>query len=89
MPDAAKIVAFVFELDNGRDHGRFGQALELRIFDRLTELPGEGELLVRRRLLVAQEDHEVVEQGLAHLADHVILEVARDVDAVEFGAQGA
>ena len=31
----------------------------------------------------------MVERGLAHLADHVVLELARDVDAVELGAQGA
>ena len=31
----------------------------------------------------------MVEEGLAHLADDVVLEVARDVDAMELGAQGA
>src|SRR5262245_37155632 len=89
MPDAAEIVALVLELDHRRDHRRFGQTLELGIFDRLAEFAGEGELLARRRLLVAQEDHEMVEEGLAHLAHDVVVEVLRDVDAMKLGAQRA
>ena len=87
MPDAAEIVALVLELDDRRDHRRFGQALELRILDRLAELPGEGELLVRRRLLVAQEDHQMLQKRLAHLADDVVLELVRDIDTMELGAE--
>ncbi len=89
VPEAAEVVALVLELDHRRDERRFGQAVELRILDQLAELAGEGHVLLRRHLLVAQEDHEMVEEGLAHLGDHVVLEIARHVDAVQLGAQGA
>src|SRR5262249_19867298 len=79
----------MLELNHRRDQRRLREALELRILDRFAELPGEGQLLMRRRLLVAQEDRKVIEKGLAHLARDDALESARDIDAVDIRAQGA
>src|SRR5512143_2778316 len=89
MPEAAEIVALVLELDDRRDERRFRQAIELRVFDRLAKFPGKRQVLLRRRLLAAHEDHEMVEKSLAHLGDDVVFEVARNVDAVKLGSEGA
>src|SRR6266540_1317238 len=89
MPEAAEVVALVLELDYRGDERRFGQAVELRVLHRLAELGCEGQILLRCHLLVAQEDHEMVEEGLAHLADHLVVEIARHVDTVQLGTQGA
>jgi hypothetical protein len=55
----------------------------------LAPAPREGELPVRRQRLVAEEDHQVVVQRLADLAEHLVVEVARQVDALDLGAERA
>src|SRR5207248_503230 len=56
---------------------------------RFAEAPGEGNLLLRRHLLVAQKDHEMIQKSLAHLLDHVLFKVAVHIDADDLGAQGS
>ena len=40
-------------------------------------------------LLIAEEDHQMLEQGASDLGDRRIVEAGRDVDAADFGADGA
>src|SRR6266404_319714 len=87
MPDAAEIVALMLELDDRRDQRRLGQATQLRILHRLAEPPGKGHLLLRRHFLVAQEDHQMVEKGLADFAHYLVVERARHVDAHNLRAE--
>ncbi len=87
VPDAAEVGLLVRELQHGRDHRALGQSLELRVLHRLAEATGEGELLARRELLVAKEDHQVVQQGLADLRDDRIGERRRDIHTVDLGAE--
>src|SRR5690606_38371756 len=50
---------------------------------------GEGELTLRREVLVAGEDDEIVEQGGADLAQHLVVQLLRKIEAVDLGAEGA
>ena len=40
----------------------------------------------RRQILVAEKDHEMVEPHLADRRDRLAVEIAREVDAEDFGA---
>ena len=50
---------------------------------------GEGELLGGRDVLVADGDHQVVEQRRADFGQDLLRNVLRQVDAADFGAKRA
>jgi hypothetical protein len=79
----------VLELHHRRDQRALGQAFELRVFDGLAEDPGEGELLLGGELLVAKEDHQVLEQRRTQLGHRAGAERLREVDTVDLGAERA
>src|SRR4030095_8488960 len=89
MPDSAEVDALVLELHHGRDHGRLGQPLELGGFHGLAEALGEGQLLLRRELLISKEDHEMMQESPANLGDHLIAERLRETHAADLGAEGS
>ena len=53
------------------------------------EAPGQPLVLLGVERLVAEEDHAVIEQGLADLRDRRVVEVGAEVDARELGAESA
>ena len=55
----------------------------------LAEAAREGLVALGVELLVAEEDHAVVEQGLADVADGGVVEILRHVDAGNLRAAGA
>ncbi len=81
VPDAAEIHRLVLALQHLDDLGMAGQPLDERILDRPAEGAGEGEELVGRQVLVAEEDHEMVEQRLPHRARGLRVEPAAEVEA--------
>ena len=52
----------------------------------LAEATREGLVAGIVELLVAEEDHQMLEQGAPDLGDRRIVEAGRDVDAVDLGA---
>lgn len=87
VPHAAEVRGLVLELDDGRDQRTLGKAAELRILHRLAEAFREAQLADRRKLLAAEEDHEVIEQRAADLRDDVFAQILREIHAVDLGAE--
>ena len=80
MPNPAKIGALMFQFGDSGDQRALGQTLQLRVFNGGSEAPREGEVLLRRELLVREEDHEVVEEGVTNLRWLLqVLVAAKDV----------
>ena len=55
----------------------------------LTPPAGEGQLLFGRERLVAEEDHQMLEQSGAHFSQHVIGQVTRKIDTLHLGAKAS
>jgi hypothetical protein len=89
VPHTPEVVALVLEFHDGGDQRRLGKPGQIRVLHRFAETPGEGHLVLGSRLLVAQEDDEVVQKRLAHLPDDLLIEIARHVDADDLGPQGS
>ena len=53
----------------------------------LAPTPGERELLVGREMLVAEADHQIIQQGGADFRQHLIGHVLRQIDAGDIGAE--
>jgi hypothetical protein len=87
VPHAPEVVALVLELHHGRDQRLLRQAGEVRVFHRVAETPGEGHLLLRGHRLAAQEDHEMIQERLAHLGHHLVFEVVGHIDAQDLGTK--
>ncbi len=89
MPDAAEIGALVLELDHRRDAGKAVEAFDERILDRRAERLREAHELRRRELLVAKENHAVLEPRAADGVHGVGGKFAREIDPVDLGAECA
>jgi hypothetical protein len=87
MPDAAEIHPLVLELDDRDDLGEVGQRLDERIFDRLREIGCEAQELLGCEVLVAKEDHEMIEQRLADCRDRAGIERFAQVGPEQLGPQ--
>src|SRR5207237_10684830 len=86
MPQPAEIDPLAFELDDRRDLGEAVDALDERVLDRLAEMPRQAEQFGRRQVLVAKEDHDMVEPGLADRRDGIVVELLREIDAEDLRA---
>ena len=86
MPDAAEIDPLMLQLENRRDFREAVDPVDHGIGHRRAEAAGEGELLRRRYLLIAEEDHQMVEQRPADRRDGGVRQVGRQIDATDFGA---
>src|SRR5690606_2366514 len=51
------------------------------------ESPGEGDLLLGRELLVAEDHDLMLEERLRDLRERVVVEGTREIDAGDFGAE--
>ncbi len=88
MPDAAEVVALVLEFDHRRDARKPGQALDEWIFDRHAERLRKGQELRGRKLLLAEKNHAVFEPRVANFLHDSRREFAREIDVVNFRADG-
>jgi len=88
MPDAAKVDRLVFLFEDLDDFWEAINAFDEGIFDRLTELRCEVQKLLRREILLPEEDHLVLEERLMYLLDGSVVEGAK-VDVVDLGTQRA
>ena len=89
MPDRAESVALVFQLLHLDDRGESVDALDQRIFDRGAEALREGKKLPRRQVLVAKEDHLMIEPRTPDRGDLLRGEEPCKVKAVHLGAERA
>ena len=89
MPDAAEIILLVLELDNRNDFRKSFDALDEGIFHHLAEAFCKAEELRRRQILIAKEDHAVIEPRLANGCDDVVARLGGKIDAQNFRADGA
>ena len=53
----------------------------------IAEAPGESEVVRGAQSLVAEQDHQMLEERLAHRRETQIVEL-RKIDAADFGADG-
>ena len=53
------------------------------------EAPGKVLVLFGRELLVAKEEHEMIEEGVVDLRERLVVEFIREIDVEDLGAQGA
>ena len=89
MPAVADVVAVLRLLDQ-QLHFLVPRYLGKEGIDvQVAEVAGKGLLLVRRQVLAAEEDHQVIDQGAADFRDDRGIEGPRQVDAADLGAQGA
>ena len=87
MPAAAKIAQLVFFLAHLDDLGVAVHAVDEIVDLQFAEAAAEGNVLLRGQLLLAKENDAIVDERPADFADHVVVEVARQVDAGNFGAE--
>ena len=83
MPDAAEIDPLMLQLEDRRDFRKAVDTLDHGIGHRPAETAREGQLLRRGNVLVAEEDHETIEQGLPDRGDRGVGQVGRQIDAVD------
>ena len=89
MPDAAEVLPLVLELLH-LDHLREPlDPLHERVLDRCPHPPRERHELGRRKRLVAEEDHQVVEERAPDLGDGLVGKRPSEVDAEDLGAERA
>ncbi len=74
MPDPTEIHPLMFELGHCDDLRVVIEPFDQRIGDRLAETPREGGELRRGQRLIADENHEMVEQRLAQRRDGGIVQ---------------
>jgi hypothetical protein len=79
----------VLQLQHRRDLGKAVQPLDERIDAGLAEAAREGELLLRRDALVAEEDHQVLQQRPAHLRHGLVVHGLRQVQAEDLRPDAA
>src|SRR3546814_2443335 len=64
-------------------------AVVIRVNEDITKAPSQRFLLGRIELLVAEEDHAVIEQRPPNIGHRHVIEIFDQVDAVDFGADRA
>src|SRR5712664_4139204 len=89
VPDAAEIDLLVLELLHFDHLRKAGDALDEGILDRLADTSREGHELLRAKPLLAEEDHQVLEPGIANFRKIFIGKGARQVNPVNFRAKRA
>ena len=86
MPDTAEIDPLMLQLDDRRDFREAVDPVDHGIGHRRAETAGEGELLRRRYLLIAEDDDQMIEQRLPDRRDGGVGQAGRQIDATDFGA---
>ena len=88
MPGLAEGARIPLLLDDLEDIRILIHALDKGVVVDLAEPLGEGDLLLGRELLVAEEDDEMIEPGVIDLGERFIVDVC-EIDAADQGAAGA
>lgn len=88
MPGAAEVLDIGFGLQDLQDLGRLRQTLDEGINVERAEAPPEVAQLSRRQVLVAEEDHLVIEIGPVDLVKGLVGQLLRQLDSEYFGTEG-
>jgi hypothetical protein len=81
MPRAPEIAASIIGLFSDLDDLRVvGHAPDKVMDIQAAKVTAESQMLLRRQMLVAEKDHLMVEQGLANLSNHRIVERLAQID---------
>src|SRR5579859_889428 len=86
LADDLLVAGLAADVDN---LGVRADAVIVGVDEDFAEAAGEGFVLIPLEVLVAEEDHAVVEERLADFAYHAVVEVPRDIDAADLGAECA
>ena len=87
MPQPAEIVFLMFELHHGYDLRVVVQSLDQRIVDYFAKTFGQGQMLIWRNVLAAEENDKVIQQGLADLRDGIAARILGQIDPADFRTQ--
>ena len=87
VPDAAEIGGLCGLLDDGDDIGMFGDGLGKGVAANRPEARCEGDLLGRGQFLVAEEYHQMLEEGALDEPKGLGIQRPGQVDAVDFSAE--
>ena len=80
MPAAAEILRVALVLGDDEDFGMAGHRIDELVHVERAEAPAEARCCSGVMLLVAEEDHAMVEQRLMHIGGGRIVEIARQID---------
>ena len=87
MPAATEILGVVFALGNDDDLRMAVHRLHVIMHIQRAETPAEPDVLLRSHLLVAEEDHAMVEQGTMDRLHRIVVEFTAQIDAFDDGAR--
>ena len=89
VPDAAEIGGLPGLLDHRDDIGVFGDGLGQGVAADRPEARREGDLLDRGQFLVAEEQHQVIEEGALDALEGPGIQRPGQVEPMDFGAEAA
>jgi hypothetical protein len=89
VPDATKVNFFVLEFFHFDDAGKAVEAFDKRVFDRLTQGVRKAHELIRRKILVAEKNDLVLQQGGANGLLQIGREGLGQINPVQLSAQSA
>src|SRR5208282_55258 len=89
MPAAAEILRVRLVLGDDEDLGMAGHRLDELMHVEGAEATAEPKMLLRGQVLVAEEDHAMVEQRLMQVGSGRVVEILRQIDTFDNGAEGA
>src|SRR5690606_29369303 len=84
---AAEVRALVRLLDHRQHQRALGQALDERVLADLAEAFGQRQQLMRAEVLIAEEDHHVLEERLAQRLDRLLVEPPGQIHTEDLGAE--
>ena len=89
VPAAAEVHPVVGLGDDVDDLGVLGVGLDVGVRPEIAEAATERDLRRRREVLVAEEEDLVLAERVAQVGDRAVVEVGRQVEAADLGAQDA
>ena len=87
VPEPAEIDPLVLALDDRGDLGKSVDPFDERVFDRLAKAPRKADKPLRRQILTAKEDDEMVEPSAPNRRDRATVKIFGEVDPADLGAQ--
>jgi hypothetical protein len=77
----------MLELDDRGDLRKAIDPFDERVFDDLAEMPRKAEKLLRRQVLIAKENQQVVEPGAPEHRNCAAVEIFSEIDPADLGSR--
>ena len=81
--------AVFFDVGDNEDFFVLPIGLFANVFHSLPEVIGKSDLIIFGEVLISEEDHAVVQQGLLDRPDRIVRKRLGEVQTFYFGTQGA